>query len=342
MNLRIGIIAPNWVGDAVMALPFMNTCRTIYPDAKIIVLCKTWVRAIFESHPALDSVLAMDKRFQSGFRLTTQYGKDLRSMELDRVYLLSNSFRSAYIAWLSGTDFRVGFPSQGRSPFLNKIVPRPKTVLHRSERYLELLRVTEKEKFRGAGAVQSPGIHLTDKESAWAKAELEKIGFKQPLAVFPFSVAPARNIPFRKIVEILNESQNPILIFGNTGNQESGKKLEQALPGERIRSVCGKYTLRQAIALISVCQSAIATDSGLGHIAANLGIPTVSLFGAGNIQLTGPVGPQTTFVNKVVHCSPCRKNICENTSEPLICLHSITAREVWESLSSILQSTESG
>jgi ADP-heptose:LPS heptosyltransferase len=51
------------------------------------------------------------------------------------------------------------------------------------------------------------------------------------------------------------------------------------------------------MALISMCNGALAADSGLGHISANLGIPTVSLFGAGDSDSTGPIGLKTRIVN---------------------------------------------
>ncbi len=336
MSLRIGIIAPNWVGDAVITLPFLNTCRHLYPEAKLIVLSKTWVGAIYESHPAIDSILTIDKQFQQGFRLTTQYGKDLQSLELDRIYLLSSSFRSAYIAWLSKTPHRIGFPAQGRSLFLSHVVPAPPENRHRSQRYLELLRYPEPDQFIGSLLVNGPGIYLTAEESDWAERELEKLGFDRPVGLFPFSVAPARNIPFNKIRGLLEKAQKPILIFGNTGDRESGQRLEATSGKGTVKSVCGDYTLREVIALISYCRGTIATDSGLGHIAANLGIPTVSLFGAGDPKRTGPQGAQTAIINKQVYCSPCRKNVCRNRQEPLICLNSISPEEVWQVLNRLL------
>jgi heptosyltransferase-2 len=336
MSLRIGIIAPNWVGDAVMALPFINTCRHLYPEAKIIVLSKTWVGAVYETHPAINSILTMDKQFQQGFRLTTQYGKDLQSLELDRIYLLSSSFRSAYIAWLSKTPHRIGFPAQGRSLFLSHAVPVPPGNLHRSQRYLELLRFPEPDQFDESPLVNRSGIHLRAEELAWAGEELEHLGFSRAIGLFPFSVASARNIPFPRIRELLEAATDPVLIFGNTSDRDSGKRLEAINGNGKVKSVCGDYTLREVIALISCCRGAIATDSGLGHIAANLDVPTVSLFGAGDPQRTGPQGAKTAVINKQVYCHPCRKNVCRNRREPLLCLNSISTEEVWRALDRLM------
>ena len=102
-----------------------------------------------------------------------------------------------------------------------------------------------------------------------------------------------------------------------------------------IKKVAGEYSLRQSIAIISQCKSSIATDSGLGHISSNLGIPTVSLFGAGDSELTKPIGGNTFVLNQNVYCSPCLKNKCNNKKDPLLCLEKIQPGAILKSLDSI-------
>ena len=57
--MRIGIYAPNWIGDAVLSLPFLNRCRRSFPEAHITVIAKTRVAAIFMHHPAALKLLPL-------------------------------------------------------------------------------------------------------------------------------------------------------------------------------------------------------------------------------------------------------------------------------------------
>ena len=98
---------------------------------------------------------------------------------------------------------------------------------------------------------------------------------------------------------------------------------------QSVKSLCGEMTLRESIAIISICSGAIATDSGLAHIAANLGLPTVSLFGAGDPDVTAPIGKKTDIIFQNVHCSPCKKNWCRNNDEPLLCLTEMSPERIW-------------
>lgn len=322
--MRIGIYCPNWVGDAVMALPFFNRVRQQNPEATIIAIGKSWVSAIFENHPAVDAILGFKKQELTGFRSTFETGKSLVSLNLDRIYILSDSYRSAYLASKSEAKVKIGFKTQWRSHYLTKGLSLPREKVHQSEKYLSLLNGDN-----DVSGLIEPGIVLTDVETNWALSEMRKIGLTHPIAFSPFSVATARSIPLSKSMEILKHRNEPILIIGSKADQKQGNTLVLSVGKDNIYSACGEYSLRQSMALISQCKGAIATDSGLGHIAANLAIPTVSIFGAGDAAMTHPLGAQTAIVNENVYCSPCRRNSCTNQKDKLICFLAITPGKVW-------------
>lgn len=141
---------------------------------------------------------------------------------------------------------------------------------------------------------------------------------------------------------MLEETPDPILILGGKGDQSRAEILVEAAQKANIHTVAGHYGLRKSMALISICRGAVGADSGLGHISANLGVPTVSLFGAGDPESTGPIGIKTQIINKNVHCSPCLKNKCHNRSEPLLCLEKIQPKSPWDELSILIDSTNLG
>jgi len=326
--MKIGVYSPNWVGDAVMALPFIHHLKEKNPESKIIIICRDWVAAVYENHSEIDQIIKLTRSDVKGIFGTRRTGKSFQLLDLDVFYTLTDSFRSAAILWWSNTKIRIGFKSQMRSIFLTDVIEKPQEKMHRTIKYLTLFNLKIK-------ANNSTGIKLTRRESKWAKEELKNMNLECPVALFPFSVAPSRSIPNKKIKEWLNESNQSVLIFGSKRDAALAKLLIDECAGIKLINLCGKYSMRQSMALISVCQFSLASDSGLGHISASLGIPTISVFGAGDSEMTKPIGKRTFVINKDVYCSPCRKNVCMNTKDPLHCLNQIHQSDMKEAIQSL-------
>jgi len=327
--LRIGVFCPNWVGDSVMAIPFINSLRYLYPEAIILAICKSHVGPVFQNHPALNGVIQFEKKDLSGIKATANSGRSLKANDLDLFYLLSDSYRAAYLAYKSESPMRIGYSGQGRTGMLTKTILRPKNKIHRHLQYINLIEAQKIENYN----FYDPGIILKDQEIEWAKKELANLNLVDPIAFFPFSIASSRSIPQSKIESFLNNiNENDVLIFGGINDSIMANKLIKNLEKDNIRSIAGDYSLRQSISLISQCKAAIASDSGLGHISANIGVPTVSLFGAGDPDLTKPIGNNVFVINQNVHCSPCLKNKCHNRRDPLLCLEKIEPTYLLESL----------
>jgi len=334
--LRIGVFCPNWVGDAIMSFPFFHTCKKEETGATILAICKSWVAPLFENHPLIDGIVSFNENELKGIRSTGNAGRSIRALELDKFYLLSDSYRAAYLAKKSETVHRIGYRGQGRSGLLTQIVSRPKKKMHRSQQYVYLLNQSQDNM-----NLNIFGVQLSKEEKHWARNELAQLRLSHPIAFSPFSIASSRSIPQLKILEMLEITNETILIFGGKEDKAKGNILVEASTKKNIYNVAGHYGLRDSMALISQCKGAVATDSGLGHISANLGVPTVSLFGAGDPEITGPIGMKTIIINKNVHCSPCIKNKCYNQNDPLLCLNEIQPEYPWDLLTDLMNNSNS-
>ena len=334
--MRIGVFCPNWVGDAIMSFPFFHTCKKEETAATILAICKSWVAPLFENHPLIDGIVSFNENELKGIRPTGNAGRTLQALELDKFYLLSDSYRAAYLAKKSETAHRIGYSGQGRSGLLTQIVSRPKKKMHRSQQYVYLLNQSQNNIDH-----KISGVQLTKEEKQWARNELVQLRLSHPIAFFPFSIAPSRSIPQLKVLEMLGITNQTILIFGGKKDKAKGNILVEASQKKNIYNIAGHYGLRDSMALISQCKGAVATDSGLGHISANLGVPTVSLFGAGDPEITGPIGMKTIIINKNVHCSPCIKNKCYNQNDPLLCLNEIQPEYPWDVLTDLMNNSNS-
>lgn len=331
--MNIGVYSPNWVGDAVMALKFIGRLRKQYADDKLIVIARDWVAAIFDNHPLINKVLPVPTKELAGVFNTIKTGRSFQKLNLDIFFVLPDSFRSAVIAWFSKSNTRIGFTGQMREPFLTDQMDLPKEAIHRSEKYIYLLQNDEH-----AQDFQHVGITLREQEIKWANEILQENNVQDPIGLLTGSVAKSRSVPIGKWIEIAKDKSaddNKFVIIGEKREAGNAQKIIAQVGEDRVISFCGKHTLRESIALISRCRAVIAADSGLGHIAADLDIPTISLFGAGDPEKTRPLGDLTQVVTANVHCSPCGDNICGNTLEPMICLDSISSTQVWNTYSDL-------
>ena len=120
---RLIVRAPNWLGDAVMALPALEAVRRAYADATIILAARPSVAPFFEEDtPAKpDDVLVVDAAHEA-----TQ----LRDARADAILLLPNSFGSAWIASRAGIPERWGYRAGGRGWMLTRGVGRPAGRVH--------------------------------------------------------------------------------------------------------------------------------------------------------------------------------------------------------------------
>ena len=116
----------------------------------------------------------------------------LKSEKFDVSFTLTDSFRSAFILWISGAKKRVGFKTQNRSLFLTDPVPVPIQIMHRSNKYLTLTRYKFKDQL-------SPQFFLSNYEENWAKDKMKIFGLSSPTALLPFSVGKGRSISIKNI-----------------------------------------------------------------------------------------------------------------------------------------------
>lgn len=325
IKMRIGIYSPNWIGDSVIALTFVQSIRAFESDAEIFIVCKEWVAGVYQEHPAINGVLSFSSMQLSGLANIYKMGSSLKKYNFDKFFTLTDSFRSAFILWLSSARKRYGYSTQFRSIFLTNPMMISKQNIHRSEKYSRLIQTNSM-------SPEYPRIHLSEKEYEWAQKEMKKLGLSKPIALFPFSVASNRTLPNQILKTWLENTSDQYLVFGSENDTINAERLMKECKGVTIKSICGNYDLRKSIALISACKYSLATDSGLGHVSTALGIPTVSFFGIGVESHTAPRGKNIVVFK---HCSPCFGKSCTSKNKNKSCIKKITRSEIDFAVNSI-------
>ena len=336
---RILIRSTNWVGDAVLNTPAIRALRKNFPHARISILAKPWVAPIFYYNTYVDHALEYDSEGEHGGWLgKARLIKALRREKFDLAVLFQNAFEAALLAYLAGVPNRLGYDTDGRRVLLTHPVPlepRLKRV-HEIDYYLGILHgvsleldgreltlaVTEQERKRANEILRSHSITRKD-----------RVAGVNPGATYG---SAKRWFPERyaALCDKLHESHGAhIIIFGGSGEGATGRKVSESMK-HRCVNLCGKTTLREAIALIERCQLFITNDSGLMHVASALDVPLVAIFGSTNPVTTGPSSVTSRIVRVPVPCSPCLKPECPEDHR---CMREITVDMVYAVADALLR-----
>lgn len=291
---------PNWVGDLVMAQPILADLREKFPSASITAMCCTPLCTLIEMDPAIDELFCFHKK-KSSF-LPKEETRDIlgkiQKGKFDLGVLLTNSFSSAWWFFQGGVKRRVGFSGNFRTLLITDKVNRVEKK-HHVELYKELL--------KPLGIFPSttkPCLYVSDEEVKKAKELLAKRGYpfdKKLVGISPFAAyGPAKQWPLKRFIELSKKLEKDacVVLFSNEKVDFDGSAI----------NLSGQTSLRELMALISLCDSFVTNDSGPMHIASALNVPLVALFGSTDENLTGPLNGDV--INKKVHCSPCFKREC--------------------------------
>ncbi|MDM8536000.1 lipopolysaccharide heptosyltransferase II [Desulfobacterales bacterium HSG17] len=331
---RILIRAANWVGDAVMSLPMIGSIRKNFPHAKIFILAKPWVAPIFENNPDIDYIIIYDTKEQhKGFLGLLRLCRELRQYKFDLSVLIPNAFSSALISFLAGISNRLGYNTDGRTILLTHPVPmKPEhKKRHHIDYYMGILEGVSLHRFSN-----KLNLALSTQERINAEVILKKSGVLNIGRIIGINPGAAFGSAKRwfpeRYAKLCQKFQNiypnvSILVFGGPGEEELGEKICEIV-GTGCTSLCGKTTLRQAVALIEKCSFFITNDSGLMHIAAALDIPQIAIFGPTNHTTTSPASLNSHMVRVPTPCSPCMKQECLLGHHE--CMKSVSVEMVFE------------
>ncbi|HWF08093.1 MAG TPA: lipopolysaccharide heptosyltransferase II [Bryobacteraceae bacterium] len=328
--MKILIRTTNWIGDALMSLPAVCAIRSRFPDAEITVLAKPWVAALYEGERSIDRVMILEgapgaKDWGAKWKLARR----LRKESFDLAILLPNSFESAAVVRLAGVKRIIGYARDGRALLLTDAIPLPKAneiPAHERFYYLELL--------RRAGLLDEipdvPEIRLDGIAGLRARGEARFSDLGMNLPVIGVSPGAAYGAAKRWLPERFAEAAarlaagmgGSVAIFGSAAEKPLCEEVARAASG---RSFAGATTLAEFIEMTAACLVFLTNDSGAMHIAAALGIPSVTVFGPTNETATGPLGAAARIVREPVDCAPCLLRECPIDHR---CMTRVTAEKV--------------
>jgi heptosyltransferase-2 len=293
---RILVVAPNWIGDVLMAQPLLARLHEKQPDLKIHVMAPEWVAAVVRRMPEVDEVIAAPFRHGAlELRGRWKLGRALKRRGYDQAIVLPNTWKSALVPFFAGIPLRSGYAGEARYGLLNSIYPMSGISMR-----LHYARLAESPGIEAKQPLPATRLRVDAAEIA---AVARRFGIESRYAVLcpGAEYGPAKRWPyFRQLAE---EITLPAVLLGSANDLESCRTI----PG---KNLAGKTTLDEATALIAGAAVVVSNDSGLMHVAAALGRPLVALFGSSSPEHTPPQSPAARVLWLRLECSPCFQREC--------------------------------
>ncbi len=324
---RVAVVAPNWLGDAVMSLPAL---AELGADASVAVLAPRYTARVFWQAPGVDEVW-VDPAGGRMARIRAR-ARALRSAGIRECVILPPSLSSALAPCLAGVAARVGYRADARSLLLTDARPLPPRTTHLATAYLELAGGA------GAGATDRsahPRLHVSASDRASAAELMRRAGVEEFVLLVPGAAyGPAKSWPWARYRDLCARlaSRVSVVVTGGPGDRAL---CERVVAGNsRAANLAGQTRLGQFFALAERARVLVANDSGAPHVSAALGTPTVVLFGSTSPAWTAPLGKHVAVLQHVVHCNPCFRRTCPTQLE---CFNGIPVEQVEARVLSFLE-----
>jgi len=324
---RFVVFAPNWLGDAVMALPAIADVRRAAPDASLTIAARQGVAPLFSLVPGIDDVMVLGKRGRESF-LWRAREKDSRPL-FDAAILLPNSFHAALTAWRASIHERWGYRTDFRRPLLTRAIDPPVGV-HQVEYYQHLVKALDLRDPSPLFPLQAPPhIAISEALRAIGVKELTGAGWDgtRPLVALAPGAASggAKRWPpasFAGLARALAADGIQSVMVGGRADLPVARQIEKALgvpgaaaapgaplEGDVVLNLMGT-DLPTLAGILSACRALVSNDSGAMHLGAALGLRVTAVFGSTDERLTRPAGDGHIVLTKPVWCRPCMMREC--------------------------------
>jgi heptosyltransferase-2 len=316
---RLAILAPNWLGDAVMALPLVADLHRAWPETAIAVAARGAIADLFTMVPEVGEVLVLDgPRGLRDVRGTADAAR-LAAGGFDAVLVLPNSFRSAWVAFSAGIPERWGYATDLRSRLLTRRFRRPGAV-HQADYYGAL--ATALGVARGDAFAR---VVVTEGDRDRVRARLSAIGLADGRAFVACAPGAAYGrakqwLPerFAELAVRTAEAHGAATVLvGARGDrsacQDVARRASRA--GVHVIDLSGQTSLGELAALLSLSLAVVSNDSGAMHLAAAAGARLVAIFGPTDERRTSPLraapsSPAPVVLTADVWCRRCLLREC--------------------------------
>ena len=342
---RVLVIAPNWLGDAVMALPAVADVRRKFPAARLTVAARRSVAPLFQMVPGVDDVITLGWGGQPLRRAA--FGADVARLSAERsdvAIVLPNSFGTAWLVSRARVPERWGYGTDLRRSLLTRRARRPRGSVHQGRYYQHL--VTQ---FGIDAGPLEPALAVPAAARDEAHSLLTRRGWDGTRSIVVMAPGAAygtakRWLPghFARLAADLSSRHDVVCVLvGSPGDRETARMVAGdvragAGGGGRLIDVTGETTLAVLAGLLTLAHVCVSNDSGVMHLAAAAGVPVAALFGPTRDRETAPLPSADGRVELLINpvwCRPCMLRECPIDHR---CMEGLTPQRVGETVARLL------
>lgn len=334
--MRVLLIKTSSMGDIIHTLPALTDAKKAIPDFTVDWVVEESFAEIPSWHPAVRAVIPISfRRWRKNFfaketRQAWHKMRDTLSAEqydyvLDAQGLVKSALLTRYANGLKvGLDFK-----SAREAWASWFYQKKLTV-----NFYQHAIVRMRQLFQQAFAYELP-----DQAIDYGLQEVRQISAEKYVVFLHGTTWITKLWPeeyWKALATLAAASGYRIKISG--GNDE------EVARAERIAGVCDqvdvlpRLTISKMANLLRGANAAVAVDTGFGHLAAALNIPTVSIYGSTDPKFTGALGATSVHLHSSLACSPCLSRDCKFKGETQVkpaCYQEITPEKVWQTVRNI-------
>jgi heptosyltransferase-2 len=310
MAERILIVAPSWVGDAILSEPLVAVLREPLGEPIVDVLAPPWCAPVYARMRGIGRIVENPLGLgELGLGRRRALAREIRARAYTRAFILPNSFKSALIPWFAGIPRRIGYAGEARRALLTETRRLdPKAFPRLVDRFVALAVPMGR-------LIPTPPapVLVPNATNAAAAMRALKLSTHRPIAIFcpGAEYGPAKRWPAEHFIALarrLLEEGYAVWLLGSPNDQAAALPIAAAIPG--VRDLTGRTDLGTAIDLLSLASVVVSNDSGLMHAAAAVGRPLVALFGSSSPDYSPPLSPLAQIAKIDIACSPCFQREC--------------------------------
>ena len=329
---------PNWLGDAVLALPAVRALAECSRRGRLVALASSSSREIFSRVPGIVplGIAKPGGSIVDSMRTALIGGSILRSARPVLVLSFTCSLTSALMCFLGRVPRRIGFDRGAGSRLYTDRVAWPE--LPREHLIDTYCRLVESIGVPVSSRVPSLDAAAEDVSQGEAVASGHGLAPGKFICLFPGArYGPSKRWPAARFAllgdAIIDKLGLGVVLMGAGEDLRTCDEVKSRMTKE-CTVLCGDLDFRGLVGLLRLAGGVVANDSGGMHLAAALGTPTVGLFFSTDPRWTGPVSPRSAVVCKRIGCSPCFMRRCGRAEE---CTESVSVDDALEALAGVMK-----
>lgn len=321
--MRILVIGPSNIGDAILASPVIAALHRRYPEAHLSLVVGTRARALFAGDPRVHSLIDAEAYRAPAGRLKLAWA-------LWR-------YRPQIVVDLRHTAYPLFLKPLAAWRYLRQ---PPRGLPHMRERHLWKLRAQAPGVTNGRNPDAACPLVWTPRESAHVDQLWKRWSLDEGAPVVLICPGARSHIKrwaaegFAHVADRLTAEAGVAVVFSGEPDEEPIIETIRALMRRRAHSAVGLTTIRQLGVLMQRARLVITNDSASLHLASAVGAPTVAIFGPTDEAKYGPTAPGSRTIRRRLFCAPCEQALCAFNHE---CMRFINADEVYTAAQQLLE-----